>query len=450
MLTAGADGTARVWDAATGVELQRFMDHGQAVRSVAISAEGSTVVTGSDDGSAVLWNVANGTELQRFTGHTEPVLSVAFAPDGAAVLTGSEDETAVLWDAGSGELLQRFVGHTDQVTQVAFSPDGQTVLTGSADQTARLWDTATGQLLRQFVGHTSPLQYAGFAENGNRVITGDARFIYTWRETLDEVVEFACERLARDFTGEERDFYNISTADPTCPEMSQAVAQAEPTWTPIITTPMPVDAISSLVDLEFMVLDVANIEMGIPVQHVYLDTGDDTVVRPDNMGPLILSQPLFTSSEYVPDDYLEPPFDLGPFPKGEPLGFRMSAWIAATGQGTYRQEGANAEVHLQFDDLVPDGIYTLWCVALVFPTFELIEEFPCGAPDGADNNFTTDATGHGEIQLTMDAFPPSSNEIIYELAIAYHSDGLTYGPVVGERGKNAHVQMIYDFLPPEE
>ena len=33
-------------------------------------------------------------------------------------------------------------------------------------------------------------------------------------------------QVARDFTGEERDFYNISTADPTCPEMSQAVAQA--------------------------------------------------------------------------------------------------------------------------------------------------------------------------------------------------------------------------------
>lgn len=217
-----------------------------------------------------------------------------------------------------------------------------------------------------------------------------------------------------------------------------------------MTTPLPADAIRTVVDLEFMVLDVANMGMGIPVQHVYLDSGDHTVMRPDNLGPLILSQYLFSSAEYVPDDYLEPPFDLGPFPKGKSLGFTMSEWIGARGKGTYSQEGAGAEVNLQFDNLVPNSVYTLWCVALVYPTFELIEEYPCGAPDGADNTFSSDDTGQGQIQMTMDAFPPSTDEIVYELAIAYHSDDLTHGPVVGERGKNAHVHMIYDFLPPEE
>ncbi len=49
----------------------------------------------------------------------------------------------------------------------------------------------------------------------------------------------------------------------------------------------------------------------------------------------------------------------------------------------------------------------------------------------------------------MDAFPPSTDETIYEIALAYHSDGQTYGELAGEFGHNVHVQLVYDFFPSE-
>lgn len=36
----------------------------------------------------------------------------------------------------------------------------------------------------------------------------------------------------------------------------------------------------------------------------------------------------------------------------------------------------------------------------------------------------------------------------YQLGAVYHSDAQTHGPSADEHGKNAHVQLFYDFLPP--
>ena len=77
----------------------------------------------------------------------DPVRSVAFSADGERILTGSDDKTARLWDAKTGAEIYALKGHTDPVTSVAFSPDGARILTGSDDNTARLWDHRQGQVL---------------------------------------------------------------------------------------------------------------------------------------------------------------------------------------------------------------------------------------------------------------------------------------------------------------
>jgi WD40 repeat protein len=78
---------------------------------------------------------------------------VALSPDGTKVLTGSADNTAKLWDAATGTVLQTFTVPSltylpCRVSSVAFSPDGTKVLTGSDDKTAKLWDATavTGSL----------------------------------------------------------------------------------------------------------------------------------------------------------------------------------------------------------------------------------------------------------------------------------------------------------------
>ena len=75
------------------------------VSSAALSPDGRTLLTGGGEGTAQMWDLASGRVLRTFQGHQLPVSSLAFAPDGKRILTGSWDRTVRLWDPDSGEQL---------------------------------------------------------------------------------------------------------------------------------------------------------------------------------------------------------------------------------------------------------------------------------------------------------------------------------------------------------
>jgi tetratricopeptide (TPR) repeat protein len=118
------------------------MAHQDRVSAVAFSPDGKAVLTGSDDGTARLWDASTGLPLLSPMAHQDRVSAVAFSPDGKAVLTGSDDRTARLWDVATGRSLGPPLAHQGRVLAVAFSPDGKAVLTGSSDRAARLWDVS--------------------------------------------------------------------------------------------------------------------------------------------------------------------------------------------------------------------------------------------------------------------------------------------------------------------
>jgi WD40 repeat protein/Tfp pilus assembly protein PilF len=173
LLTGSAHQTAVLWNAQTSSKLQTFTGHSDVVSSVALSRDGRRVLTGCFDFTAILWDATSGARLRTFTGHSREVVSVALSGDGQRVLTGSWDRTAILWDAASGARLQTFAGHSSCVNSVALSVDGQRVLTGSDDHTAILWDATTGIKLRTFAGgHTSAVNSVTLSVDGQRVLTG--------------------------------------------------------------------------------------------------------------------------------------------------------------------------------------------------------------------------------------------------------------------------------------
>jgi WD40 repeat protein/transcriptional regulator with XRE-family HTH domain len=146
LLTASQDGTARVWDAATGATLLTVGD-GQkygAVNVAAFSPDGKRLVTGHDDHTARVWDAVSGRELLTLTGHTDFVYSVAFSPDGTRLATGSNDGMIKIWDAIAGkELLSLSVSGAPVV---AFSPDGTRLAAGSDDGKVTIWNAITGQV----------------------------------------------------------------------------------------------------------------------------------------------------------------------------------------------------------------------------------------------------------------------------------------------------------------
>jgi WD40 repeat protein/DNA-binding SARP family transcriptional activator len=148
--TASREGTAKVWDAATGEELLTLPRHTSIVLAVAFSPDGTRLATASPDYMARVWDLSSGKELFRLIDPADMVHGmgdVAFSPDGTRLATASEIGTAKVWDASSGEVLLTLSGHNVLVVDVGFSPDGTRLSTLSADGTVRVWDSSSGEEL---------------------------------------------------------------------------------------------------------------------------------------------------------------------------------------------------------------------------------------------------------------------------------------------------------------
>jgi WD40 repeat protein len=92
LLTGGRDGTARLWDAATGKPLGEPMRYGRGLSALAFSRDGRMFATGSGDGRAQLWDVATGKPIGRPLRHPTWPLFLEFTADGHLL---SGDETGV-------------------------------------------------------------------------------------------------------------------------------------------------------------------------------------------------------------------------------------------------------------------------------------------------------------------------------------------------------------------
>ncbi len=159
--------------------------------------------------------------------------------------------------------------------------------------------------------------------------------------------------------------------------------------------------------------------------------------------PATIEKELYASSDTTKHD----PFKtgenaLGPFPKGKSLGFTLQKWMSASGIGIYSADAGNATLELSFKNLVPDGVYTVLCSRIISSPEMKIEDVPCGAEDGSQNTFTSDSKGLGSFSLAMNPLQ-ATNETMPLIAVAYHSDGKTYGASPGDFGLNTHVQLFF-------
>ena len=192
LLTGSATGETTLWDVEQGEVLRRFGGEGFGVAPdcLAFSPDGSSALVcaedvGADSGvetesaasSLVLWDLEAGREIRRFEGHVTYVRALAFTPDGRSALAGSQSLPSneigdlVLWDLETGDAVSHF-DMTHDVTNIAMSADGSRALTGSVTGTvAILWDVATGREIRRFEGHTLPVLNVAFGPEDRTVVT---------------------------------------------------------------------------------------------------------------------------------------------------------------------------------------------------------------------------------------------------------------------------------------
>ncbi len=157
-----------------------------------------------------------------------------------------------------------------------------------------------------------------------------------------------------------------------------------------------------------------------------------------------LEHVVHTSAVGVPHDPMNTGA-MGPYEIGFNLGVTLQEWLDASGKATYRCHGSKGAISIEFEKLVPNGLYTLWTFYLPTPFTEPFSTYdiPIGARDGSDSVFRADPTGAANLTLEIEpCLQGSSNQLASGLAAAYHSDGKTYGPEPGSMGDKTHVHLF--------
>lgn len=143
--------------------------HGGPVRSIAISADGKTVLSGSFDTAAIRWSLAGGSAEQVLRFHADAVNAVALLKDGRMVTAGADSKIA-LWTAGRQQPDEVLEGHTAPIVALAISPDGATLASAAWDGTARLWSLGGGAR-RVLEGHTQNVNGVAFTPDGKSLVS---------------------------------------------------------------------------------------------------------------------------------------------------------------------------------------------------------------------------------------------------------------------------------------
>ncbi len=164
--------------------------------------------------------------------------------------------------------------------------------------------------------------------------------------------------------------------------------------------------------------------------------------------------PLYRTTRPLPHAPFSPKKN-GPYPKGASLGISLGDWLAATGIAKHTCTDGAGRLQAVFRRLIPNGTYTMWyfrvakdhmgCAGCPFATID----FPIGARDGSQSAFVADARGNALFDASFEpCLKPGDDQLAAALAIAYHSDGETYGPSPGDLGAKTHIQL-FTLLPDE-
>ena len=174
LLTGGADGAARLWNARTGQLLAQPMRHIENIRiqSVRFSPDMRKIATASADRTARVWSAESGLPNTPVLPHGDMVLDAEFSPDGKRLVTASADDFVRVWNIASGTNDLSPLPHPADVLWAQFSPGGEKILTACADGKVRLWDAQTAQLLADGWSHGGAILSAEVSPDGRWLVTG--------------------------------------------------------------------------------------------------------------------------------------------------------------------------------------------------------------------------------------------------------------------------------------
>ena len=183
LFSGGGDGTAKLWDVASGREIRTVDQYAKTATDIAFPPSSNYALFALDDGSITMVDITTGDEIgtveqadyNRSYHRLDPYL------DDSKVLSKTR-KVFRLVDLQSGKVDQSF-RYPEDIFSVAFFANGNKMVTGSkyreikkgdVDPVLNLWDTRTGKIIRSFKGHNGSVNSVVVLSSQNTIVSGSS------------------------------------------------------------------------------------------------------------------------------------------------------------------------------------------------------------------------------------------------------------------------------------
>lgn len=159
----------KLWNLQTGQQIRTLFGHKKSIHALALSPDQKTLASGSH--KIKIWNLQTGDPTKTLFGHKEWVYSLTISPNGKLLASASQDKTLKIWHLETETLLRTLRSHNGPVYCTAICPKGEILVSGSADKTIKIWQLQTGQLLTTLNGHNGPVYSVAISSDGQTLVS---------------------------------------------------------------------------------------------------------------------------------------------------------------------------------------------------------------------------------------------------------------------------------------
>lgn len=178
LVTGSSDNSARVWDLGDSKfpELVNIQ-HPSAITAVSFNADATQVFAATADNAIHQWTLADETEVRSLTGHSGAISRLLVHEN--VLFSASADNTVRLWNAQTGAAI-RTITHGAAVADISVSADGKQLASGGADKLVKVWNIADGKAVASLAGHAGAVVGLSFSRDGAFLTSTSADTVWLW------------------------------------------------------------------------------------------------------------------------------------------------------------------------------------------------------------------------------------------------------------------------------
>ncbi|MCB9642984.1 MAG: hypothetical protein H6728_07920 [Myxococcales bacterium] len=176
--------------------LVRTLTFSGTARSLAWSADSSKIAVGTNNGTAIIWNATTGTQIQSGLTHPYTVRGLAFHPT-QNVLLSTSDTDVYFWNPTTGAKIRQF-SVTFTIYSLDVSPDGNSFLIGGYHVSniypgyLQQWDITNINSPTQKLSFSVPaiLYNCRFSYDGTHIVAAYLEGVTVWKlQTQQKVAD---------------------------------------------------------------------------------------------------------------------------------------------------------------------------------------------------------------------------------------------------------------------